>query len=77
MKDSEWPLLPGERRVRFLCGTLAGCAIGFWIVFDRTNSVGLTIVVCLGTAVLVGFAAALFGDQFWRWLYNVSGWSRW
>lgn len=76
VNGGEWPLLPGERPVRFGCGALAGLAAGFWIISDRTGSVGLTVVVCLGTAVLVGFAAALFGDRFWRWFFDVQGWFR-
>jgi len=77
MNDSELPILPGERRVRFVCGAVAGIAIGSGIMFSRSGSVGGTILVCVGLAAVLGLAAALFGDQFWRWLNDVTGWVRW
>jgi hypothetical protein len=75
--DDEWPLLPGERHVRFGCGALAGIAIALSFMFRDVHTVGSTILVCPGTAVVVGVAATLFGDRFWSWLWSVSGWLRW
>ena len=69
MKD-EWPLLPGERMVPFVCGFVAGvCAAMCLIRLPR--SFGRLLFV-LGTGIAFGVLAALFGDRFWKVL---TGWS--
>jgi hypothetical protein len=74
LRNDEWPPLPGERRVRFGCGALTGIAVGVSIMFEEATSVWTTVVLCLGLAVVLGMAAALFGDRFWSWL---GAWMWW
>ena len=74
--DDDWPLLPGERRVRFGCGVLAGAALALSFMLRGDHGAGSTILVCLASAVVVGIAAALFGDRFWYWLMNLTTWGR-
>ena len=72
--DGDWPVLRGERRVRFGCGVLAGLPIGIWLV-TRISSVGFGAFVFVGgVAVAVGILAVLFGDRFWAVLV---GWMPW
>ncbi len=68
LTNDEWPILPGERRVRFGCGALAGVAIGVSIMFEEATSARTTVLLCVGLAVVFGLAAALFGARFWSWL---------
>jgi hypothetical protein len=77
VKDDDWPVLRGERGVRFGCGALAGAALALSFMFRDVHSAGSTILVCLGTALVVGVAATLFGDRFWSWLWSASAWFRW
>jgi hypothetical protein len=74
--DDDWPLLPGERRVRFGCGVIAGVALALSYMLGGGHSAGVTILVCLASAIVVGVAAALFGDRFWYWLMNITPWTR-
>jgi high-affinity Fe2+/Pb2+ permease len=63
--DGGWPLLPGERRVRFVCGVIAGVLAGIGIA-DRlgASSLGKFFLIIV-TAIAFGFAAAWIGDRFW------------
>lgn len=61
----DWPLLPGERRVRFVFGLIAGVLAGIGIA-DRVHASGLgTALLVAVTALAFGFAAAWIGDRFW------------
>jgi len=67
----------GERSVRFGCGALAGVAVALSIAFgESTSTAGRTIMMGVGFAAVFGVAAALFGDQFWRWLWSIRWWLR-
>lgn len=69
MTDNEgFPVMRGERRVRFVfgavAGSLAGCQLG-----PRFGAGGAgTAVLILVTAIVFGIAAAFMGDAFWRGL---------
>jgi hypothetical protein len=68
MKDEELPLLPGERRVRFGCGALAGLVLGIsWAMRMIVGTVE-TVLLIVGCALVMGVAAALFGERFWDFL---------
>lgn len=68
--DDDLPILPGERRVRFGCGALAGAALAFsYVMRQRGVTAKGTLFVCLGVAAVFGVAAALFGERFWRGLW--------
>ena len=65
MKDEELPLLPGERRVRFGCGALAGLGLGIsWALRSMGGTVE-TVLLIVGCALVIGFGAVLFGERFW------------
>jgi hypothetical protein len=61
-------LLPGERKVRFSCGALAGFFCMGLGVLSSAGPLWNAILVGLGAAVLFGWAAARWGDRFWEWL---------
>jgi hypothetical protein len=70
MSDEGFPLLPGERRVRFGCGALVGLLAGLRIAGGVTDSKAGTVLLVLLTVVGFGLAAAWLGDRFWesiRW----------
>jgi len=64
--DEGFPLLPGERRVRFVVGALAGLFAG--IEFSSRLGGGKLVTVLLVILTVVGFglAAAWLGDRFWQ-----------
>jgi hypothetical protein len=67
MNDNEgFPVMRGERQVRFICGvvagSIAGCQLGPRFGAGGAGSIALTVV----TAVAFGIAAAYLGDTFWR-----------
>ena len=64
--DEGFPLLPGERRVRFVFGALAGLFAG--IEFSSRLGGGKLVTVLLVILTVVGFglAAAWLGDRFWQ-----------
>jgi hypothetical protein len=66
--NSGFPLLPGERKVRFGCGATVGVLAGFFGAARRIQGVTwveLTISMVV-TALLFGLFAAYGGDRFWR-----------
>jgi hypothetical protein len=65
MKDEELPLLPGERRVRFGCGALAGLVLGISLAFRMSGGTVETMLLVAGCALAMGVASALFGERFW------------
>jgi hypothetical protein len=68
MSDEGFPLLPGERRVRFGRGALAGLLAGLKIAaFASGGKVGTVFLVLL-TVIGFGIAAAWIGDRFWEWI---------
>jgi hypothetical protein len=68
MKDEDFPLLPGERRVRFGCGALAGLVLGVSIAMRMIGGTVETVLLIAGCALVMGVAAALFGERFWDFL---------
>ena len=68
MKNEELPLLPGERRVRFGCGALAGLVLGVSLAFRMNGGTVGAVLLVAGCALVMGVAAALFGERFWDFL---------
>jgi len=67
--DDDWPVMPGERTVRFVCGAIVGLFAGC----ELSNQVGggkpvMMVLSMIGVAVAFGIAAAILGDRFWRGL---------
>ena len=66
MSDNEgFPVMRGERQIRFVCGAVAGSFAGCQLgsVLGSKAGEGLLTVV---TAIAFGLAAAYRGDDFWR-----------
>ena len=66
--SSKFPLLPGERRVRFVCGAAAGAVLGFLGSLQRLDVrtwSNLTLHVALA-ALAIGLLAAWAGDRLWQ-----------
>lgn len=61
-------LLPGERKVRFGCGALAGFLIVGLGTLSSAGPPWGAVLAGLGAAALFGWAAAHWGDRFWEWL---------
>ena len=75
--DGDWPVLRGERKVRFGCGVLAGLPIGIWLLTKiSSRSVG-AVFFAGGVAAAVGILAVLFGDRFWSVLCRWMPWLDW
>jgi hypothetical protein len=68
MKDEDFPLLPGERRVRFGCGALAGLVLGISMAMRMIWGTVETVLLIVGCALVMGVAAALFGERFWEFI---------
>jgi hypothetical protein len=64
--DEGFPLLPGERRVRFVFGALAGLFTGLELASRVGGGKLVGIFVVLLTVVGFGLGAAWLGDRFWR-----------
>ena len=62
---SDWPLLRGERLVRFICGALVGLASGCGLAGQLHSGKAVAVLLSLGVAAAFGAAAALLGDLFW------------
>jgi len=62
-----------EKRVRFGCGFLAGCAVALTSSFVwRIWNDHYVIAVCLLAGVLFGYGAMKLGDRLWteaRWWF--------
>ena len=62
-------LLPGERKIRFGCGAIAGLfLIGLSFLADPQIPPWGGLLVALAGACVFGWAAARWGDRFWEWL---------
>jgi hypothetical protein len=59
-----------EKGVRFGCGTLFGLIIGFvWAIQSALDFAVSWILLPLALALVCGFLAAKYGDDFWhKWL---------
>jgi hypothetical protein len=69
--------LPGERGVRFGCGAIAGALFGFFIAVRETGGdVRLAAFIAVGSAVGLGWLAAVLGDRLWQGLSKVLWWIR-
>lgn len=52
--------------VRFVCGTLFGLLVGFWVTFDFLEGpLVMALGVTLGVGLVFGVAAVHYGDRFW------------
>ena len=69
--DDDWPVMRGERGIRFAFGAIAGVFAG--LEFSSRLNVGKAgvVVVTAATAASFGLAAAFLGDRFWK---GLSGW---
>ena len=64
--DDGFPIMRGERRVRFACGLIAGVLAGCQLTPRfGASGVGAALLI-VATGVAFGIAAALLGDAFWR-----------
>ncbi|MBL9172187.1 MAG: hypothetical protein JNL10_01510 [Verrucomicrobiales bacterium] len=73
--ESEPPVDPFERRLRFACGLVFGAGAGFFLGFELAAAYSARFWLCVAiTAGLAGFLAMRFGDEFWR---TLSDWVRW
>jgi hypothetical protein len=50
-------------------------ALPLYYMLGGNHGTGSTILVCLASAIVVGVAAALFGDRFWYWLMRLWRWT--
>jgi len=64
--DDGFPIMRGERRVRFACGLIAGIFAGCQLAPRFGASGAGAFFLVAATAVAFGIAAALLGDSFWR-----------
>ncbi len=60
--------------VRFVCGALFGTALAVMLVWRFLPDAAFTWVAFPAGAVLLGFAAAFWGDRFWEALLNMFRW---
>jgi hypothetical protein len=70
MRDEDWPLLPGERRIRFGCGALAGVVLRIYLAMRMSRVTVEAVILIAGFSLLLGVPSALFGERFWnlfRW----------
>jgi hypothetical protein len=67
-RNSGFPILPGELNFRFGCGAIFGLVTGFigaarWI----SSPTWLELIgYMVGNALICGWLAREFGDDFWR-----------
>jgi hypothetical protein len=67
-RNSEFPILPGELKMRFGCGALFGLVTGFigvahWI--SHPTWLQLLGYMAVNT-IVCGILARAFGNEFWR-----------
>jgi len=66
--EDGWPVMRGERRVRFACGVIAGTFAGCQLA-PRLGAAGAgTVLLVAGISLAFGISAAVLGDRFWRGL---------
>jgi hypothetical protein len=66
--DGDWPVMRGERTVRFVCGAVVGLFAGCELAAQvgGAGSAIATVLSMIGVSVAFGIAAAVLGDRFWR-----------
>jgi hypothetical protein len=65
-ENEGFPIMRGERRIRFACGLIAGVVAGCQLA-PRFGASGVgAALLTAATGVAFGIAAALLGDDFWR-----------
>jgi hypothetical protein len=66
--DDGWPVMRGERRIRFICGAIAGVFAGLQVASRiGVGKAGAALLIAVAV-VAFGFAASLLGDRFWKGL---------
>lgn len=68
--DDGFPIMRGERRIRFVCGLVAGLLAGCQLAPRFGAGSAETALLMAATGLAFGIAAALLGDRFWgtiRW----------
>ena len=71
MSSSEKEHDPLEIVVRFVCGSLAGVLMGFWMGFRLKLSGFLPMLaITVGCCLVFGFCAVRYGDDFWASLFR-------
>ena len=72
-----WKVDRAERGIRFGCGVGAGLIFGFFIAIrEAAGDVGVAVAVAIGSALVLGLLAAVYGDRFWERLSKVLWWFR-
>ena len=66
--DGGWPVMRGERGIRFVFGAIAGVFAGLQLASRLSIGKAGVVVLVAFAAVAFGFAAALVGDRFWKGL---------
>jgi O-antigen/teichoic acid export membrane protein len=65
-EEGEFPIMRGERRIRFVCGVIAGLLAGCPLA-PRFGAHGAgAVLLMVATGLAFGFAAAFLGDRFWK-----------
>jgi hypothetical protein len=65
-EEDGFPIMRGERRIRFACGLIAGIFAGCQLAPRFGAHSGGAVVLMVATGLAFGIAAALLGDRFWR-----------
>jgi hypothetical protein len=66
--ENGFPIMRGERRLRFACGLIAGVLAGCQLAPRFGASGAGTALLMAATGLAFGVAAAFLGDRFWRGL---------
>ena len=67
-----------EKGIRFGCGFIFGLFLfGFSAYWFITEGRSLYVILVLSAAVVLGLAAMVFGDAFWRWISRWLSWLPW
>lgn len=63
-----------EKGLRFGCGFVFGAVVAFLVIAREVAAfTGTFWAAVAGVAVVLGFLAMRYGDEFWRW---ISEWFR-
>ena len=66
-----------EKGIRFGCGLIFGFVMAFfWLLGEIAAFTGTFWASVGGIALVMGFMAMKFGDEFWRRVVN-GDWSNW
>ena len=64
-----------EKSIRFGCGSIFGIIIGFYYSLNWVlETWGEIVAIIICSAVICGFLAVKFGDEFWHSLKSLRWW---